>query len=73
MEAMPRKEVKISMPYENERSSGDSLIWLENSRALDEFKNTLLVKEGGCTHSPASTFGEPAELASKESYCHRRF
>ena len=34
------------MPYENERASGDSLIWLENSQALKEFEGTLLVKDG---------------------------
>ena len=33
------------MPYKNERSSGDSLIWLENSRALHEFEGTILVKD----------------------------
>ncbi len=32
------------MPYENERASGDSLIWLENSQALKEFEGTILVK-----------------------------
>ena len=32
------------MPYENERASGDSLIRLENSQALKEFKGTILVK-----------------------------
>lgn len=34
------------MPYENERASGDSLIWLENSQALREFEGTILVKAG---------------------------
>lgn len=34
------------MPYENERTSGDSLIWLQNSQALKEFEGTILMKEG---------------------------
>ena len=32
------------MPYENERATGDSLIWLENSLALKEFEGTILSK-----------------------------
>ena len=40
------------MPYENERSSGDSLIWLENSQALKEFEGTILVKEGDVLVEP---------------------
>lgn len=40
------------MPYENERSSGDSLIWLENSQALKEFEGTILVKEGDTPVEP---------------------
>ena len=40
------------MPYENERSSGDSLIWLENSQALKEFEGTILVKEGDVPVEP---------------------
>ncbi len=40
------------MPYENERASGDSLIWLENSQALKEFEGTILVKEGDAPVEP---------------------
>ena len=40
------------MPYENERSSGDSLIWLENSQALKEFEGTILVKQGDTLVEP---------------------
>lgn len=40
------------MPYEGEISSGDSLIWLENSQALKEFEGTILVKEGGTPIEP---------------------
>ena len=40
------------MPYENESSSGDSLIWLENSEALKEFEGTILVKEGDAPVEP---------------------
>ena len=40
------------MPYENERSSGDSLIWLENSQALREFEGTILVREGDASVEP---------------------
>ncbi len=40
------------MPYENERASGDSLIWLENSQALKEFEGAILVKEGGASVNP---------------------
>ena len=40
------------MPYENERSSGDALIWLENSQALKEFEGTILVKEGDAPVEP---------------------
>lgn len=32
------------MPYENERASGESLIWLENSQALKEFEGVIHVK-----------------------------
>ena len=40
------------MPYENERASGDSLIWLENSQALKEFEGAILVKEGDAPVKP---------------------
>lgn len=40
------------MPYENERASGESLIWLENSQALKEFEGTILVKEGNTPIEP---------------------
>ena len=40
------------MPYENERASGDSLIWLENSQELKEFEGTILVKEGDAPVEP---------------------
>ena len=40
------------MPYENERASGESLIWLENSEALKEFEGTLLVKDGDALVNP---------------------
>ena len=40
------------MPYENERSSGDSLIWLENSEALKEFEGTILAREDGVNVEP---------------------
>ena len=58
------------MPYENERASGDSLIWLENSQALKEFEGAILVKEGECTCKTADAPGTSAQLVSKASNCY---
>ena len=34
------------MPYPNEYATGESLIWLENSQAFEDFKGVILKKEG---------------------------
>ena len=47
------------MPYEKEVASGDSLIWLENSRALREFKGIIRQREGQAKLLPPPMLSPP--------------
>ena len=40
------------VPFQNEVASGESLIWLENSRVLKDFEGVILQKEKGAPVSP---------------------
>lgn len=54
------------MPFENERASGESLIWLENSQALKEFEGVIYVKENSAPVIP------PTITVSRQDWFPRR-
>lgn len=54
------------MPHKNEKASGDSLIWLENSQALKEFEGTILARDRDKPVKP------PIFQTRRRGWCPRR-